>query len=103
RAAVVVARKDRSAKHRERIPKTVIAEMGEIENHAHLLHCAQKVVPHRSEPAGVAGAVSVGAGSVMRGADGAKSVCPPPRDMSRRQDRVRAFHRDEKPERSGLW
>ncbi len=75
--AIVVAGQQGAFEKLHCLPKAIVGQMADIENHAHLVHGAQKVPSLRQQPSHRARAVRVGAHSEMGGADHPQPVLPP--------------------------
>ncbi len=73
--------------------------MGHVENHADPLHFLEQGRPPRKQAAFRAGAVGIGTEPIMRRSDNAQASLPPFLDLFGKQNRIRAFHAEDKAER----
>jgi hypothetical protein len=90
-AAVVMAGPNRPGKILQRLPKTFVAQMRDIEDHAQTLHFRQQLASLRRQAAGGIGALRVTARTVVRQADGAQSLGISAFQMPGRDERIGPF------------
>ncbi len=88
RAAVRVARPDRSAKVIQRVAEAVVAQVGRVEDDAETLHLAQQLVSARAHHAGRIRPLGVDPGPVVGGTDGAEPLGIRALDVPRRHDGI---------------
>src|SRR6266702_1001822 len=94
-----MTRPDPAMKMVERFPKTVIAQMGHVENHSQPVHFGEQLPPAGSETAGGVSALRVDARPVVRGTERAKALGVRPLQMAGRENGVRAFEAEDVADR----
>ena len=91
RAAIGMARPDRTVEVVERFAKAFVAEMGDVEDHAEAIHLAQQLPAAHAEITLSVGALRVRARPVMRRTDSAQALPVRAFEMPDRDERISAF------------